>query len=153
MTRCECDDREKGTGLCTRGPERPDTRFGRSVISYTCVCVWMLSYRCFQEGRKTHLCLFFFFLHSCPQVDEWSILAQVKLSLCPHSLHQSLLWPSDNGTVLQRGHSLYPILLWPPPAFVRIHHDNSPDPNLHYQPSASTPSLSGERLNIKFRSK
>lgn len=90
----------------------------------------------------------FFFPHLCPQVDEWSMLVQVKLPPSTNSLRRSLLRRPDNGTVLQRSRLLCPILLWPPPAFVRIHHDISTDPNLHHQPSPSPPSLSGERLHL-----
>lgn len=32
MMRCESDDRENGIRLCTRGPEKPDICFGRSVL-------------------------------------------------------------------------------------------------------------------------
>lgn len=153
MTRCDYDDREKGIGLRTSGPERPDICFGRSVIFYSmCVCAWMLGYRCFQEGRKTHFCLFFS-PHLCPQVDEWSTLVQVKLPPSTNSLRRSLLRRPDNGTVLQRSCLLCPILLWPPPAFVRIYHDISTDPNHHHQPSPSPPSLYGERLHLDHNEK
>lgn len=56
MTRRECDDRENGIGLCTRGPERPDICFGRSVLFYSaCVRVWMPSYRCLKKAGTTDL--------------------------------------------------------------------------------------------------
>lgn len=76
-----------------------------------------------------------------------SVFAQVKQPL--HSSSFDLCFSrTDNGITHQRSFSLYPILLWPLPAFVRIHHNNSPDPNLHHQASPCFLSLSGERLNL-----
>lgn len=74
-------------------------------------------------------------------INMW--MKGIVFLLCP-----SLLSWTDNGITLQRSFSLYPVLLWPPPAFVHIHHNNSPDPNLHHQASPRFLFPSGERLNL-----
>lgn len=72
---------------------------------------------------------------------------------------QSLLSLTDNGITHQRSFSLDPILLWPLPAFVHIHHNNSPAPSLRQQASSSSLyiSVKGEikfwwKWNIHFHS-
>lgn len=124
------------------------------LYSIACVSVhgcWATD--AFRRAEKHTSAFFFFFPHLCPQVDEWSMLVQVKLPPSTNSLRRSLHRRPDNGTVLQRSCLLCPILLWPPPAFVRIHHDISTDPNHYHLPSPSPSSLYGERLHLDHNEK
>lgn len=82
------------------------------------------------------------------QMDEGEYVSAGKTTAVFLLLPRSVLSLTGNGITHQRNCFFYPILLWPPPAFVHIHHNNSPDPNLQHQPSPCLLFLSGERLNL-----
>lgn len=148
MTSRECADRENGIGLCTRGPVRPDICFGKCCgWSMASVCVRMCVCVCVEAKTALQLLLLHIYPLMFIEVDEGECVGAGKTAAAFLPL-QSLPSLTDNGITHQRGFSLYPILLRPLPAFVHIHHDNSPDPNLHQQASPCFLSPSGERLNL-----
>lgn len=157
----ECADRENGTGLCTRGPLRPDICFRKycgwkmglcSECPCVCVCACVeAEVRRPGSGRGTK------WVPAISFVVRLSIHVYTSgwvecVSACKTTVvflpFQSLLLLTDNRIALQRRLFLYPILLWPLQAFVHIYHNNSLAPSLHQEASPSFLSLSRERLNL-----
>lgn len=122
-----------------------------AVLRYVCVCVsvWKLRYWCPRKAENRPL--LFLLQHIYPpmfvRADEGQHVSAGKTTAV-FRLLRSLHLQTDNGITHQRSCSLFPILPWPLPAFVHIHHNNSPDPDSYRQAYPCFPPLSGERLNL-----